>query len=182
MLNTVLLQLLLAGNVSASLPLDLPEAASTTTCNYAAALPDAHGRKGIRKPDPRNGDDDHDDNDLKKQAPISSNKKRVSDLNPPGVSPLIGGWLQTRDETTILLVADRQNSLHPEHDPASASYSGRRAPGPYHGDDPHGDDPHGNDPHDEIHDAKLPANQHKDDGYPSNDPYNGSVPNGRTPY
>lgn len=59
------------------------------------------------------------------------------------------------DDSNSSLMASRESSLHPEHDPHSSSYSGRSAPGPYHGDNPHGDDPH-----DENHPA-LPANQEK---------------------
>jgi len=175
MLNTVLLQLLLAGNVNAPSPLDLHDAKSSTTWQCVTALrdPDPHTKKG--ETDPKYGEGN--ENDLKKHDPISSDKKRVSDLSPPKEKPLVGGWLQVSDGAEKLLVADRESSLHPEHDPNSASYSGRSAPGPDHGPDPRGPDPH-----DEIHDSKLPANEHKDDGYPSKDPYNGSVPNGSTPY
>lgn len=55
----------------------------------------------------------------------------------------------------------------------------RRAPGPYHGEDPNGKDPNGDDPHDEQHDPGLPANRHERDGYPSKDPYGGTTPNNR---
>jgi len=61
-----------------------------------------------------------------------------------------------RNDAPILVAASRESSLHPEHDPSSASYSGRKGPGPTHGDDPHGPDPH-----DEVHDSDLPANQQK---------------------
>lgn len=125
--------------------------------------------------DPKRGDGNQDD--LKKQSPIPErlDKKRVSDLSLPEPKALIGGWLQIGKETTILLAADRESSLHPEHDPDSPSYSGRVADGPRHGANPHGDAPHGPDPHDEVHDSGLPANC-------GGDSYGGTIFNGRTPY
>lgn len=48
----------------------------------------------------------------------------------------------------------------------------RRAPGPDHGDDPN----------DEQHDGGLPANKEAGNGFPSGDPYNDTLPNGRKPY
>ena len=44
-----------------------------------------------------------------------------------------------------------------------------KGPGPIHGDDPN----------DEKHDGKLPSNDHAGDGYPSDDPYNGTTPNNK---
>jgi hypothetical protein len=154
MLNSVLLQLLLAGSVNSSAPLDLHDATSTTTWKCAPSLSDAElplyrcSRKGNRKPDPNNGADEPNDNSgLKKHSP--NDKKRVSDLSPAEPKPLFGCWLH------------------------SLSHSRREAPGPDHGDDPQ----------DEVHDGDLPANQHKHDGYPSKDPYNGSTSNDRNnPY
>lgn len=76
-----------------------------------------------------------------------------------------------------ILIADRWSSLHPEQDPDSPSYSGRKAAGPNHGLDPHGGDLH-----DENHDYDLPANRGMDanhpngDNYPTKDPYGGTVP------
>lgn len=48
----------------------------------------------------------------------------------------------------------------------------RRAPGP----------DHGGDPNDEQHDGGLPANKEAGNGYPSGDPYNDTIPDGRKPY
>lgn len=48
----------------------------------------------------------------------------------------------------------------------------RRAPGP----------DHGGDPNDETHDGGLPANKEAGNGFPSSDPYNDEIPNGRKPY
>ncbi len=48
----------------------------------------------------------------------------------------------------------------------------RKAPGPDHGDDPN----------DEQHDGGLPANKEAGNGFPSSDPYNDTLPNGRKPY
>lgn len=52
----------------------------------------------------------------------------------------------------------------------------------YAGNDPAGDDPHGGDPHDEVHDDKLPANEHRGDHKAPKDVYGGTVPNGQQPY
>ncbi len=51
-----------------------------------------------------------------------------------------------------------------------------------YGGDPHGPDPHGDDPADEIHDPKLPANQHRNDHKAPKDVYGGQVPNEQQPY
>lgn len=91
----------------------------------------------------------------KKSSFRKSENKQISDLRPPAKHPL---------------ASDREKSLHPNRDRGSASYSGRRAPGPDHGPDPHGPDPH-----DENQLYGQP-------GYPSDDPYGGSVPNGQKPY
>ncbi len=91
-------------------------------------------------------------------------KKKVSDLSPPDAQPMLD---RASDDVARERRADRQRSLHPEHDPDSPCYSGRIAPGPDHGSR---EIPHGPDPRDEQHHGGQ-------DGFPSDDPYNGSTGN-----
>jgi hypothetical protein len=61
MLNNVVLQLLLALNVNAPLPLDLHDATSTTAWNCAAALLAASPSSKREAPGPYHGDDPYGD-------------------------------------------------------------------------------------------------------------------------
>lgn len=102
-------------------------------------------------PLPRENDNDETPMENRKEirgtrSRSQAQRKRISDLSPPDAQPM---------------------SPHPEHDPNSPCYSGRRAPGPDHGSK---NIPHGPDPHDEQHHAGQ-------DGFPSDDPYNGSTNN-----
>jgi hypothetical protein len=177
MFSTLILSLILSANTNCHLLCDQIDAisASAKSCSmtsayYGGKTPSSNNGTGSEQGENSQVDNKHLQ---KKQSPKARpvDKKRVSDLNPADPSPLLDGWLQTGDGRAILL-ADRWSSLHPEQDYNSSSYSGRRAPGP-----DHGDDPHGGDLHDEVHDAGLPANQANKDYYPNNkDPYGGTVP------
>lgn len=65
--------------------------------------------------------------------------------------------LQTASSSNLLKWAAEKNVI-------LVAGGKRQAPGPIH---------------DENHDYGLPANQHAGDGYPSDDPYNGSTDNNK---